>query len=124
MERLQVEEPRRQHGHLGFQKDGSNTPASTHSEPRERLAGSPPFLSLSGFRSAARLFTHTTPAVSRRLNPNVRIYAAGKARSTTLGASLLGELSQRLTSQIRSSEYQKFTLNWSQAATSQKIPLT
>lgn len=67
-----------------------NTPASTDLEPQERLAKSPPSLSLSLPRAS---FTHTTPGVSRRLNPSVRIdhwRAAAESRSATLGVSLLG----------------------------------
>lgn len=54
---LQVYEPRRQQRHLDSQKYTWNTPASTDSEPRERLAKSPPLaLSLSRLRSSARPF--------------------------------------------------------------------
>lgn len=65
-----------------------NTPASTELEPRERLARSPPFLSLS---LPCASFTHTAPR--GRLNPSVRIdhWGAAESRSATLGASLFGE---------------------------------
>lgn len=98
VEYLQVYEPRRQQRHLDSQKYSWNTPASTDLEPRERLAKSPPSLSLS---LPCASFTHTAPGVSRRLNPSVRTYdgraaAAAELRSATLGASLLGgKLSRR-----------------------------
>lgn len=89
VEHLHVYEPRRQQRHLDLQKYTWNTPASTDLEPQERLAKSPPSLSLS---LPCASFTHTTPGVSRRLNHSVRMdhwRAAAESQGATLGASLL-----------------------------------
>lgn len=96
VEHLHVYEPRRLQRHLGLQKYTWNTPASTDLEPQERLAKSPPSLS---FSLPCASFTHTTPGVSRRLNPSVRIdhwRAAAQSRGATLGASLLGGIIQKI----------------------------
>lgn len=60
------------------------------------MAKSPPSLS---FSLPCASFTHTTPGVSRRLNPSVRIdhwRAAAQSRGATLGASLLGGIIQKI----------------------------
>lgn len=63
--------------------------------PRKGWRNRPPLSSLS---LPCASFTHTTPGVSRRLNPSVRIdhWRAAESRSATLGASLLGGIIQKV----------------------------